>query len=58
MRAGIVQVVTNESVFLRRLNFVETTEFAYRYNRQQTLGGIAFRNINQTYTADTGVSTR
>jgi hypothetical protein len=55
MMQGIVQVVTNESVFMRRLNFVEITEFTYRYNRQQTLGGIAFRNFNQTYTADTGV---
>ena len=29
--------------------------FAYSYNRQHTLGGIAFRGLNDCYTNDTGV---
>ena len=29
--------------------------FAYTYNRQKTLGGIAFRGLNDRYTPDTGV---
>ncbi len=55
MRKGIVQEITNESVFLRRLRFVSVDGFAYSYNRQQTLGGIAFRGLNESYTNDTGV---
>src|SRR5688572_22765803 len=55
MKKGIVQEITNESVFLRRLNFVPVDGFAYTYNRQKTLGGIAFRGLNESYTNDTGV---
>jgi hypothetical protein len=55
MRKGIVQEITNESVFLRRLRFVPVDGFAYTYNRQKTLGGIAFRGLNEGYTNDAGV---
>jgi len=50
-----VQEITNESIFLRRLHFVPVNGFAYQYNRQKTLGGIAFRGLNESYTNDTGV---
>lgn len=55
MRRGIVQEITNESVFLKILRFVPVDGFAYTYNRQQTLGGIAFRGLNDGYSEDTGV---
>ena len=55
MKKGIVHEITNESVFLRRLHFVPVDGFAYTYNRQKTLGGIAFRGLNEGYTNDTGV---
>lgn len=55
MRRGIVQEITNESVFLKILRFVPVDGFAYTYNRQQTLGGIAFRGLNDDYTEDAGV---
>jgi hypothetical protein len=55
MRKGIVQEITNESVFLKALRFVPVDGFAYTYNRQKTLGGIAFRGLNDSYTNDTGV---
>ena len=55
LKRGIVQEITNESVFLRRLRFVTVDGFAYQYNRQQTLGNIAFRGLNESYTNDTGV---
>jgi hypothetical protein len=55
MRRGVVQEITNESVFLRRLHFVSVDGFAYTYNRQRTLGGIAFRGLNEQYVHDTGV---
>ena len=49
MMAGIVRVITNTSVFLRRMKFITTDGFAYRYNREQALGGIAFRALNGYY---------
>src|SRR5687768_13106051 len=55
MKKGIVHEITNESVFLRRLHFVPVDGFAYSYNRQATLGGIAFRGLNENYTNDVGV---
>jgi hypothetical protein len=55
LKRGIVQEITNESVFLRRLHFVPVDGFTYSYNRQHTLGGIAFRGLNESYTNDTGV---
>ena len=55
LKRGLVQEVTNESVFLRRLHFVPVDGFSYSYNRQKTLGGIAFRGLNSSYTEDTGV---
>jgi hypothetical protein len=55
MRQAIVQEITNESVFLRRMRFVPVDGFAYTYNRQKTLGGIAFRGLNDTYVNDVGV---
>ena len=55
MRRGIVQEITNESVFLKVLRFVPVDGFAYSYNRQVTLGGIAFRGLNDGYAEDTGV---
>jgi hypothetical protein len=54
MAKGLISIVTNVSVFLRRLRFIQVDGFAYRYNREQTLGGIAFRNLNASYGA--GVS--
>src|SRR5687768_12953740 len=55
MRKGIVQEITNESVFLKALRFVPVNAFAYTNNRQKTLGGIAFRGLNEAYANDTGV---
>ena len=55
LKRGVVQEITNESVFLRRLKFIPVDGFAYSYNLQKTLGGIAFRGLNESYTHDTGV---
>lgn len=46
---GIVQIITNNSIFLRRLRFIQCPEFMYEYGRQQSLGGIAFRALNTFY---------
>jgi hypothetical protein len=53
--AGIVMLFTANSAFMRLLTFEETTEFVKEYDQQASSGGIAFRSINQQYTADQGV---
>src|SRR5690349_18950161 len=55
MRKGLVQKITNENIFLKLLRFVPVQGFTYSYAEQATLGGIAFRGINEQYTADKGV---
>ncbi len=55
LKKGLVQKITNESVFLRRLRFIPVDGFTYEYRRQDTLGGIAFRTLNASYTPDQGV---
>jgi hypothetical protein len=55
LRKGLIQKITNESTFLRILHFIQVDGFAYEYGEQTTLGGVAFRAINQQYAPDTGV---
>lgn len=55
MRRGLVQKITNESIFLKLLRFISVDGFTYQYGEQTALGSIAFRGINQQYTADVGV---
>jgi hypothetical protein len=40
---------------LERLPFFSVTGQAYKYNREETLPGVAFRGINESYTESTGV---
>jgi hypothetical protein len=45
----VVQKITNESIFMKTLNFIPCDPLlGYRYNRRDTLGGIAFRGLNET----------
>lgn len=55
MRKALVMKITNESIFIPGLRFIPVNGFAYKYNREDSLGGIAFRGLNETFTADTGV---
>lgn len=52
---GVVEIITNESIFMRRLRFVQCEGFSYAYSRQQTTGTVAFRGLNETFTPDVGV---
>ncbi len=52
-KKGLVSVITNESIFLKLLMFIKIDGYVYQYNREQTLGGIAFRGLNEDYTDDT-----
>lgn len=51
----LVQKVTNEGVMMRVLKFIPVDGFSYEYSTQETLGGVAFRALNENYTPDTGV---
>ena len=52
---GLVQKITNASVFLPSLRFVPCVGFTYNYGEQTTLGSIQFRGLNEPYKPDTGV---
>ena len=54
-RQGMVQIITNTSQIMPRLTWIPVDGFSYTYNRQQTTGSIAFRGINESFTADVGV---
>lgn len=56
MKKGIVKKITNESIFLKSLKFIPVNGLVgYKYNREESLGGIAFRGLNETFTPDQGV---
>ena len=40
---------------LAALPFINTAGSAYRYNREETLPGVAFRGFNEGYVESTGV---
>jgi hypothetical protein len=55
LKRGVIEIFPRVSPVLERLPFFEVNGQAYKYNQEETLPGIAFRGINETYTADTGV---
>lgn len=54
-KKSLVQKVTNESLFMRILDFIPVDALAYKYSEQTTTGGIAFRALNDNYAEDIGV---
>lgn len=48
-KRALVQKITNESVFLKRLRFIPVDGYTYNYGEMTTLGGIAFRTLNGDY---------
>lgn len=52
---GTVEIIAGNNPVLERLPFIDIQGNAYRYNREGTLPGIAFRGINEGYTESTGV---
>ena len=55
LKAGVIEIFPRVSPVLERLPFFEVNGQAYKYNIEETMPGIAFRGINESYTADTGV---
>jgi len=55
LKKGVIETFARTSPVLERLPFFEVNGQAYRYNQEQTLPGISFRGINQSYTESTGI---
>jgi hypothetical protein len=55
LQAGVVQVFAETSPVLQYLPFADVAGNAYRFNREQTLPGIGFRDYNEAYDPSTGV---
>lgn len=54
MRKGLLQTILGSSVMFRLLRFVPVSGMAYPYAVQATLGGIAFRGLNDEYDPSKG----
>lgn len=52
---GVVETFASVNPVLERLPFIDISGNSYRYNREGTLPGIAFRGINGSYSESTGV---
>jgi len=55
LQKGVIETFAKSSVVLERLPFLPVSSNSYKYNREETLPGIAFRGINESYTESTGV---
>lgn len=55
LSSGVVEIFAAENPVLALLPFMNVAGNSYRYNIEQTLPGIAFRDFNQGYTESTGV---
>lgn len=55
LQSGVVELFAANNPVLERLPFQDIAGNAYRYNREESLPGVAFRGINESYTESTGV---
>lgn len=54
-RAGVIATFARQSSWLANLPFNNIPGNSYAYDQEQTLPGIAFRGVNEAYTASAGV---
>lgn len=55
LASGIVEVFAKTNPVLERLPFINIAGSAYKYNQEQTLPGVAFRDFNGSFAESTGV---
>lgn len=55
LRPAIIEMFARNSDILETLPFMDIQGNAYKYNREAALPGIAFRGVNEAYTASAGV---
>lgn len=54
-RQGVIELYAGSSAILENLPFITIAGNAYKYNREAALPGVAFRGVNESYTASNGV---
>jgi len=55
IRSSVISMFARASDLLMAMPFKDITGNAYAYNREGTLPSVAFRGVNESYTASTGV---
>lgn len=55
LRQGVIEFYAGSSGVLANLPFEDIQGNAFKYNTEDTLPGVGFRGINETYTASNGV---
>ena len=55
LKRGVIEIFPRVSPVLERLPFFGVNGQAYVYNQEETLPGVAFRGINESYTESTGI---
>jgi len=55
VQAAIIEMYARSSDILASLQFTNIGGSAMSYNREETLPGIGFRGVNESYTASTGI---
>lgn len=55
VRAGVIEMFARASALIGAFTWKDIQGNAYRYTSEGVLSGAAFRNVNGTYTASTGV---
>jgi len=55
LQSGVVEIFASTNPIMQYMPWQNIAGAAYVYNREQTLPGIAFRGINESYTESTGV---
>lgn len=54
LQAGVIETIARESAVLEMLPFMEISGNSYRYNLEKALPTVAFRDVNNGYTASEG----
>lgn len=55
LQSGVVEIFASTNPIMQYMPFANIAGAAYVYNREETLPGIAFRGIGESYTESTGV---
>lgn len=55
LQSGVVEIFASTNPIMQYMPYQNIAGAAYVYNREETLPGIAFRGINESYTESTGV---
>jgi hypothetical protein len=54
LQAGVIETIAKESAVLEQLPFMEIDGNSYQYNLETALPTVAFRTVNNGYTANEG----